>query len=249
MLLDMKPSYYAAQESAYKLIRERGEAGWLRKSFDEFRDPTTDKMIIDYVKAVFQNTNRLDALDVGTGSGPTAHTLYDLGFNVTGIDVCPSAILMAQEIAQKMNKKINFEVADVLNLKQKYDLIYDSHCSHCVVTDIDRKKFFSAIHECLKPEGFFILDSMAFNNSDDSWVKFDSLRFDENYILWHKTKGETHTDVVKEGNTFWCPQRRIYPVDKLLAEVTAAGLNIISHTTLEQNPSEPLLLRALSQKA
>lgn len=245
----MKPSYYTAQESAYKRIRERGEAGWQKKTFEEFRDPITDKIITDYVKAVFKSTHGLAALDLGTGSGPTAHTLYDLGFNVTGIDVCPSAILMAQEIALKMDKKINFEVADVLNLKDKYDLIYDSHCAHCVVTETDREIFFNSIYASLKPEGFFILDTMAFNNSNDAWIEFDTLRFDENFILWHKTKGETHTDVVKVGDTFWCPQRRIYPVDKLLAEVKAAGFHIITSDTLEYGPREPLLLRALCQKA
>lgn len=244
----MKPTYYSAQEPAYKTIRQKGEAGWQKKTFAEFRDPETDKLIHHYVSQHFKSTTGLMALDLGTGSGPTAHAMFDLGFKVTGIDVCPSAIELAREIALKENKDIRFEVADVLSLNQKFDLIYDSHCAHCVVLEDDRQKFFSSIHNALNSQGIFILDSMAHNDSDVSWKKIDTLRLDENYILWHKTKGETHTGVEKIDDIYWCPQRRIYPVEKLKEELLHHGFKILAFDVAVQNIDEPYMLRAMCSK-
>lgn len=240
-------SYYTAQESAYKKIRENGEAGWMRKTIDDFRDFETDKIIKDYVVSYFTSTIDLTALDLGTGTGSTAHTLYDLGFKVTGIDVCPSAIDSAKEIATREKKDIRFDVADVLELNSKFDLIYDSHCAHCVVLLEDRAKFFSSIHASLKENGIFILDSMALKQ-EELYTPDQGLRFDENFILWHKTKGETHTGVVKIDEIFWCPQRRIYPAEKLLSELKQHGFRIITYSLDEQEKGEPCMLRALCTK-
>lgn len=244
----MKPSYYSAQETAYKIIRENGEAGWQKKTFAEFHDQETNKIIQDYVSQYFKSTAGLKALDLGTGSGPTAHTMFDLGFKVTGIDVCPSAIELAREIALKENKDIKFEVADVLSLNDSFDLIYDSHCAHCVVLEEDRQKFFSSIYNALNPDGFFILDSMANKDSDVSWRKIDTLRLDENFILWHKTKGETHTGVEKIGDAYWCPQRRIYPVEKLREELLQHGFNILAFDVEENEVDGPYMVRAMCSK-
>jgi 2-polyprenyl-3-methyl-5-hydroxy-6-metoxy-1,4-benzoquinol methylase len=241
----IKPAYYVAQESAYKLIREKGEAGWLRKSFDEFRDVETDSLITKYVTSHFKETKGLMALDLGTGSGSTAHTLYDLGFNVIGIDVCPSAIEHAKEIAQDMNKDISFEVKDVLSLNKKFDVIYDSHCYHCVVLTEDRYTFLKSVHDSLTSDGIFILDTMAFNETDDSWKEFETLKFDENYILWHKTNGETHGGVVKSDDTYWCPQRRVYTAERILEEVRNHGFKIISYSLDTQGEKKPFMLRAV----
>ena len=237
-------SYYTAQESAYKKIRENGEAGWQRKTMDDFRDSETDKLINNYVKSHFSSTRDLAALDLGTGTGSTAHTLHDLGFKVTGIDVCPSAIESAKEIAIKEKKDIHFEVADVLELNSKFDLIYDSHCAHCVVLLKDRATFFNSIYASLKKNGIFILDSMALGE-EESWHPSDGLRFDENFILWHKTKGDTHSGVVKIDEDFWCPQRRIYPAKKLLSELSEHGFKIISYSLDEQEAGAPRMLRVL----
>lgn len=221
-----KPAYYAAQESAYKQIHEKGEAGWQVKSFDDFINPETQKLISNLVTSYFTVTQGLTALDVGTGTGTTAHILYDLGFSVTGIDVSESAILHARGIAEKYQKPIQFLVSDVLELNQKFDLIYDSHCLHCIVLEDDRSKFYQSVTSSLAQNGILILDTMIFS-SDESWREIPTLKFDENYILWHKTKNESHTGVIRVGDEWWCPQRRIYPTQKILDELESAGLEVI----------------------
>lgn len=236
-----KPAYYAAQELAYRQIRERGEAGWQVKSFDDFISPESKKLITNFVSSYFGSTSGLSALDVGTGTGTTAHILHDLGFSVTGIDVSESAIEHAKEIAGKFQKPIRFLGSDVLDLTEKFDLIYDSHCLHCIVFDEDRRKFFHKVAESLKIDGAFLLDTMTFSN-DETWKEIPTLKFDENYILWHKTKPDSHTGVVQVGDTWWCPQRRIYPAEKILDELQSAGLEVI------QKIEETGMLRCLCKK-
>jgi 2-polyprenyl-3-methyl-5-hydroxy-6-metoxy-1,4-benzoquinol methylase len=243
------PSYYAAQETAYQVIRKKGEAGWLRKTFDEFRDAETDALLQSYVSTHFPDTKGLTALDLGTGTGSTAHTLHDLGFHVTGVDVCPSAIELAREIATTHMKDIRFEVADVLALKEQFDLIYDSHCIHCVVFEEDRDSLFKAIHKSLQPNGLFILDTMVFHETDVSWKKIETLRLDDEYILWHKTLSESHTGVVKIEGTYWCPQRRIYPVEKILSELEAQNFHVLSSAVKNGIEDGAFMFRAMCVKA
>ncbi len=76
-----KKLYYAAQESAYKKIQERGEAGWMRKSMEDFRDPETDKIIktIRQISSLFPKLIRFgDALfNSRTGYRPLSLFFFD----------------------------------------------------------------------------------------------------------------------------------------------------------------------------
>ncbi len=96
-----------------------------------------------------------------------------------------------------------------------------------------RQKFFSTVLNALNP--------------DVSWKKIDTLRIDENYILWHKTKGVTHTGVEKTGDTYWSPQRRIYPLEKLKDDLIQHSFKILAFD-LEKNNDGPYMVRAMCSK-
>ncbi len=161
----MQNRYYFQHESAYQSIRGRGEVGWQKKNLEEFRDSHSESIIRPLILKHFSTRTGKSALDLGCGSGPTAHMLADLGFDVTGIDISPTAIEMANELSAKLQKSIEFRCADILQLEsegKKFDLIYDSHCFHCIVLNEDRTAAFKAARNCLKPGGLFILDTMAY---------------------------------------------------------------------------------------
>jgi hypothetical protein len=65
---------------------------------------------------------------------------------------------------------------------------------------------------------------MAFRESADICSNPAPLRFDEDYILWHKVKDKSYHGVVEKDGELWCPQRRIYPVETLRGELASAGL-------------------------
>ncbi len=236
--------YYSAQESAYKKIKENGEVGWQKKTMNEFRCEDTERIIRSFIKSWSINTVGKRALDVGTGTGQSAHILFDLGFSVTGIDVCPTAIEHAKEIAQLENKKIDFKVMDAIDVNQKFDLIYDSHCLHCVVFTEDRNSFYQKIKNSLNHNGYFIVDTMVLENSN-SKLNVDNLYFDEEFILWHKVKNLDFSGTKEINGEYYCPQRRIYPMQTVMEELQQQGFEILESVLESQHDGDASMLRTL----
>lgn len=99
-------------------------------------------------------------LDLGAGSMSLfEETDLDLEL-ITAIDFSSTAIEQAHGLS-----KINYEVADLTKpnvlLKQEYDLIFDSHCLHCIEESSDRKSAFNNILVALKPDGIFAAEMMV----------------------------------------------------------------------------------------
>jgi 2-polyprenyl-3-methyl-5-hydroxy-6-metoxy-1,4-benzoquinol methylase len=242
-------SYYDAHEIAYQQIKARGGVGWDNaKTIEELGDIKTMNYLKSSISKYFPLISDMKALDLGCGSGTTAFTLAQLGFLVTGIDISETAIELARELTLKQNLQIQFQIGDVLSLEklnQKFDLIYDSHCFHCIVFDEDRRRVLDGVKKSLSDNGIFILDTMAMTENYDPTDKLESLRFDNDHILWHKTKPSTDRGVVAVNGQHWCAQRRIYPSDKILEEVAKAGFVVISEVIDSQNVGETKMLRLI----
>ncbi|NOT80336.1 MAG: class I SAM-dependent methyltransferase [Bacteriovoracaceae bacterium] len=249
---DKNKSYYHAHESAYKSIKQNGQVGWGNvKTIEELGDDQTKEYLRLSVKNWISLPAGKKALDLGCGTGTTAFVLSKLGFEVWGIDISETAIEMANDLAIKQNLKINFSNADILELgllNEKFHLIYDSHCLHCIVFEDDRMKVLNGIYESMLPSGRFILDTMVIEEDFNSSFGFPTLRFDENYILWHKTNNSDLRGVVKLQEQEWCPQRRIYPSMKIIEEVHSAGFTILDKKLDKQEEGEPWMLRLVLGK-
>ncbi|MGZ3743767.1 MAG: class I SAM-dependent methyltransferase [Pseudobdellovibrionaceae bacterium] len=241
-------SYYDAHESAYKRIKSKGYAGWGdKRTLAELGDANT----IEYLKSSISkwaapNKIHKKALDLGCGTGTTAFTMAQMGLNVTGIDISETAIEMARDFAANQNLKIEFVTGDILQLEslnRKFNVIYDSHCLHCIVFTEDRQRVYQGIKSSLVEDGIFILDTTVNTESWDPTAPFDTLRFDENYILWHKTPPSNAHGVVEVNGQYWCAQRRFYPASKILEEVEKMGFKILSQLMDPQEAGEPNMLR------
>jgi 2-polyprenyl-6-hydroxyphenyl methylase/3-demethylubiquinone-9 3-methyltransferase len=245
-------AYYDAHESAYQNIKAKGYVGWGdKKSLADLGDPLTEQYLKATVLQWFKGPQEALALDLGCGTGTTAFTLAKLGFAVTGVDVSPTAIQIAQALSSVQNLKIDFKTADVLKLEalgQQFDLIYDSHCFHCIVFDEDRQQVLKGVKNTLRPGGKFILDTMISDGGHDYASGVETLRFDENYILWHKTKPSQDRGVVEVDGQHWCAQRRIYPQAMILEEVASAGFEILTQTVDTQGGQDVWMLRMVLGK-
>ncbi len=85
------------------------------------------------VKAVEDGTFRPGrAIVFGCGSGTNAIYLAGKGFEVTAVDVAPSALTIAANKARKAGVKVNWLLADVLALPklEAFDLVFDRGCYH-----------------------------------------------------------------------------------------------------------------------
>jgi 2-polyprenyl-3-methyl-5-hydroxy-6-metoxy-1,4-benzoquinol methylase len=235
----MVKKYYDDHEGAYRTIKERGEFGWQSPTLEDFKHSMATELVTSVVKRHFTSTTGKTALDLGCGTGPTALTLHNLGFRTTGIDISPTAI----ELARKMHEGIHFAVADVLTYEGKFDFIYDSHCFHCIVLEEDRSTFLTTLKHNLLPEGAAFIDTMVWREGYKPGI--ETLRFDENFILWHPTKDHSRMGCENHEGRWWCPQRRIYPPEKVLAEISQAGLKVLWKNLVTENESEAHLLQVL----
>ncbi|MBB2940388.1 ubiquinone/menaquinone biosynthesis C-methylase UbiE [Actinoplanes lutulentus] len=76
------------------------------------------------------------ALDLGCGTGDLAISLAQRGFEVTGIDISPTAIERARAKAAALHLDITFAVQDATNLDtsaKRFDSIFDSGLLHNLV--------------------------------------------------------------------------------------------------------------------
>ena len=74
------------------------------------------------------------ALVVGCGTGTNAVYLASKGFEVTGVEVAPTALVLAEQRAAKAKVRVRWLVADVVALPEigSFDFIFDRGCYHHV---------------------------------------------------------------------------------------------------------------------
>ena len=106
-------------------------------------------------------------IDLGCGTGNYAIYLANKGFNVTGVDISPTAIKIARENAEKKRVKINFLIADVLGdldeIKETFDFAYDWGLLHHIFPE-KRKKYVENVYRILNPRGKYL--SVCFSEKD-----------------------------------------------------------------------------------
>lgn len=89
---------------------------------------------------------------LGCGSGTNAVYLASKGFDVTAIDVAPTALGIAEAKAKKAGVSVNWVLADVLKLPElePFDLIFDRGCYHNV-RYVDAATFVKSVRQISKP--------------------------------------------------------------------------------------------------
>ncbi len=106
-------------------------------------------------------------IDLGCGTGNNALYLVSRGFDVTGIDISPSAIRIAKENSANKGIKSKFVVADVLGslseIKDVFNFAYDWELLHHIFPE-DREKYFKNVYKLLKQGGKYL--SVCFSEED-----------------------------------------------------------------------------------
>lgn len=95
------------------------------------------------------------ALDIGCGTGTDARYLAGCGWEVTAVDLSPTAI----ERARAGGGRIRFEVHDILAAPAPngpYDLVFDRGCFHVFDQSTDRARFAAHVAATLRPGGCWL---------------------------------------------------------------------------------------------
>ena len=106
-------------------------------------------------------------LDLGCGTGNYSIYLASLGFEVTGIDISPTAIKIAQENAKRKGINCEFLVANVLGnlnkVKDTFDFAYDWELLHQIFPE-QRRIYVKNVYEILNPGAKYL--SVCFSEND-----------------------------------------------------------------------------------
>lgn len=97
-------------------------------------------------------------LDVGTGPGTQAMALAELGFDVVGTDISPTAVNQAAQLAKDRGLTVSFVQDDVLDSKVQgpFDIVVDRGCFHVLEPGL-RPHYVKAIASLLGPAGLLVL--------------------------------------------------------------------------------------------
>ncbi len=136
---------------------------------------TPPQVLVDFLKSGVVKPCK--ALDIGCGAGNYAIYLAELGFDVTGCDISPTAIRLAKENAAKKGVTCNFVAADVITVRGKlgkdFDFAYDWEVLHHIYPD-DRAKYIRNVHSLLVPGGYYL--SISFSEKDTQFTGSEKYR-------------------------------------------------------------------------
>lgn len=238
---------YQADEKIFQKLRAAGKTSW-----DEQADPEASferfvmrPFLEESLAAIARASHGLSALEVGCGTGPICCFLAARGWAVRGIDVSQTALDMAQQNAAQRGLDVQFDAADICSMPDqpdRYDLIIDGHCLHCLVRDEHRREALTAIHRLLKPDGLFLIETMI---SHPALVVQGNYRVDPAGVLSIKIDSPTgREDAFRSHDEWFAPYRRLLTADQLAAELGKTGFVIQSQRTMEQkDPRKPMLMQ------
>jgi SAM-dependent methyltransferase len=100
-----------------------------------------------------------DVLDIGCGLGDNAIYLAQQGFNVTGLDISPTALVTAERRAKDAGAQVTFATADATELDgytDAFDTVVDSGMFHCLDDD-GKRRYAAAVHHATRDGATLLL--------------------------------------------------------------------------------------------
>lgn len=164
-----------SHERIYRELKNTGSKGWGGSSFDNRMNAWEEQLekLFDLIKL---RGNRV--LELGSGAGDVSLRVAQRGYDVTGIEISPTAVEWALQKANDMSLDVKFacgNVADNTILQdERYDLIIDGNCLHCLF-DEDREAFFDNVERLIEDGGYVFISSAIILNEGDLATKISSI--------------------------------------------------------------------------
>jgi 2-polyprenyl-3-methyl-5-hydroxy-6-metoxy-1,4-benzoquinol methylase len=145
----------AGERTYFKAIGKEGLAYTLGKPFS---DPANTGSLLHDIAAIFTllpTPPPAKLLDLGVGSGWTSSFFAQAGYDVTGVDIAPEAIVAAKKHFIKPGLKLTYELSDYDTLKYKnaFDAVIFFDSLHHAEDELVALK---AAYKALKPGGYMI---------------------------------------------------------------------------------------------
>ena len=198
------------------------------------------------VSEMYQQTIGLTALDLSSGRGVSAMALAEMGFQVAAYDMHRHSISILQKIAVQQELNISFGMGGILQLEtlqKKFDLIHDADCLTNIPNAAERAMFLSGVQKTLSPDGKLVITCKVHSANYDPAESFESVRIDENHVVWRQTPQSDAAGVVQWGGKCWTASKCIPPQEVLRQELRNAGFTIVSEDLEVVPGNNPSLLR------
>lgn len=151
---------YPRHDVVYQRLRTEGKIGW---DGTQAAYEATERQLRAMIDSG-QIPARGRLLEMGCGAGNASLWLEQQGYEVTGVDIAPTAIDWAKAKARDTGAAAQFCLGNVLAMtfldEEQFDLVLDGHCLHCII-GTDRPRFLSEAFRVLKPRGRLLLDTMC----------------------------------------------------------------------------------------
>jgi SAM-dependent methyltransferase len=234
--------YQHFYEQLYLQLQRSGRPTW-DSLFDEtasFESFWTRSFIDRALPLLKCGSAQPTALELGCGTGQACCYLARRGFSVTGVDISATAIALARQAAELRRAAVRFICADVVDLftrsegLERFDVILDGNCLHCVVFEAERRAAYQAIYNLLEPGGFFLLNTMVREGHPLRYAP--PLHFEEPGVLWVEREAANRLAPDAQGKTFetvridrrdYLPYRRLNSVEQLRRELAENGFRLL----------------------
>ena len=211
--------YYEPEHTeGYERIRAEGKSAWGQLHGEAtFEDSEIRGVLRAVLPRLHFDSPHPTALEYGCGTGPGACLLAERGLRVRGVDQSPVAIEIARREAARRGLTIDYRVGDVCTdapPAERYDLVVDSFCLQCIVTDADRARLFAFVTDALKPTGRYVIATAGYSPKRD----YGDARFDP------------ASGMAFDGEL---PCRRHVTAHALVRELAAGGFTVEWHETAD----------------
>lgn len=174
-------------EKAYIDLKNNGYEGWGGKKYQARMDGW--KVQVEKIKDLIGNDVK-NILEFGSGAGDVSILLAKSGFDLTGVEISPTAVEWARSKSLDENLEIEFIASSVcdesLLMGRKFDMLIDGNCLHCLF-DQDREKFYLNAQRLIKAGGYLFISTAVKLREDD---KDPNISFIERYIITEKSLNE-----------------------------------------------------------
>lgn len=156
-----------ARQLAAKFIQQNDPTGWFEELYSQAKgdsqevpwaDLTVNPNLAQWLDANHIQGDDQTALVVGSGLGDDAEALSQIGFEVTGFDIAPSAIAWSQK--RFPVSRVKYVVADALKFEKswenKFDFILEAYTLQSV-PDYIRHQIMKNMTKYLRPLGTLLV--------------------------------------------------------------------------------------------
>ncbi|MCF6208829.1 MAG: TPMT family class I SAM-dependent methyltransferase [Ghiorsea sp.] len=136
----------------WELLYQEQDTGWDRGEVSPALHTWLDNNALDGAKTV---------LIPGCGRGYEVVELAKRGFDVTALDLAPSAIAHLDEVLKEADVCATTACVNIFEYHkpENFDVVYEQTCL-CAIEPSEREKYAQAVYSWLKPQGKLLLNLM-----------------------------------------------------------------------------------------